>query len=176
MPESLHQSSDTPNFDTYPANPPEGQTSHAGVEHASAERTALEQHAAELGAAAGKVVVMMRQTKENLENLTQHALYDRVSDLAESTIARAEHLRDLAEVRIQELTQFAQDRAAELSRQAREKTADMARQAKSGYDGARRRARQTVHDYPVHVAVAAGIIGFAIGMGLRIRRANRAYR
>jgi hypothetical protein len=32
------------------------------------------------------------------------------------------------------------------------------------------------HDYPVHVALAAGAAGFLLGVGLRIWRSNRAYR
>jgi ElaB/YqjD/DUF883 family membrane-anchored ribosome-binding protein len=175
MAESLHSSSDTPNFDTYPSSPPEGQTGQPDAQRAVHEPSSLEQHAAELGAAAGKVVIMMRQTKENLENLTQHAIYDRVTVLAENAKIRAEQLGRLAGARAQEFSQAAQVKAAELGRNARERSEDLARQAKAGYASARRRANQTVHDYPVHVAVAAGVVGFLVGVALRVRRANRAY-
>jgi ElaB/YqjD/DUF883 family membrane-anchored ribosome-binding protein len=184
MAESLHRSSDTPNFDTYPDSPSEGQIGQSGAEQISNERSSgspvhetssLEQHAAELGAAAGKVVVMMRQTKENLENLTQTAIYDRVSELAEAAVAKAEQLQHIAATRTQEISHAAQVKAAELGRQAREKSAELARQAKARYESAQRQAKQTVHDYPVHVAVAAGVVGFLIGIALRVRRANRAY-
>ena len=185
MAESLHRSSDTPNFDTYPDSPPEGQIGQSDAERISNERSSgknpvhktssLEQHAAELGTAAGKVVVMMRRTKENLENLTQHAIYDRVSELAETAVAKAEQLQHIAATRTQELSHAAQVKAAELGRQAREKSAELARQAKARYESAQRQARQTVHDYPVHVALAAGAVGFLIGVALRVRRANRAY-
>jgi ElaB/YqjD/DUF883 family membrane-anchored ribosome-binding protein len=119
---------------------------------------------------------MARQTKETLESLTQHEIYERISDLAENAMARAEQLQHAASARTHELQQAAQLKAAELGRQAREKAAALSQQVKAGYFTARRRATKTVHDYPVQVAVAAGIIGFAIGAGLRIRRANRAYR
>ena len=74
-----------------------------------------------------------------------------------------------------ELAQATRDKTAELGRQAREKTADLGRQARAGYFRARLRANQTAREYPVHVALAAGLVGFLIGVGLRIRRANRAY-
>jgi ElaB/YqjD/DUF883 family membrane-anchored ribosome-binding protein len=179
MAESLHSSSDTPNFDTYPSSPPEGQIGQAGAipsieRTALVERTALEQRGAELGTAAGKVVVMMRQTKESLANLTQTAIYDRISELAETAVARAEELQHATATQARELSHAAQVKAGELGRAAREKSAELARQAKAGYEGAQRRARQTVHDYPVQVAVTAGVIGLLIGISLRLRRANRA--
>jgi ElaB/YqjD/DUF883 family membrane-anchored ribosome-binding protein len=174
MAESLHSSSDTPNFDTYPSSPPEGQIGQAGVIPPLVERTALEQRGAEIGAAAGKVVVMMRQTKESLANLTQTAIYDRVSELAETAVAKAEQLQHMAATRTQELSHAAQVKAGELGRQAREKSAELGRQAKASYEGAQRRAKQTVHDYPVQVAVTAGVVGLLIGISLRLRRASRA--
>ena len=89
-------------------------------------------------------------------------------------MAKAEQLQRIAATRTQELSHAAQVKAAELGRQAREKSAELARQAKAGYESAQRRAKQTVHDYPVHVALAAGAVGFLIGVALRVRRANRA--
>jgi ElaB/YqjD/DUF883 family membrane-anchored ribosome-binding protein len=184
MAESLHRSSDTPNFDTYPDSPSGGQIGRsdaAGIsnepfsQRTGHEPSSLEQHAAELGAAAGKVVVIMRQTKENLEHLTQHAIYDRLTVLAENAKVRAEQLARVAGARVQEYRQSAQVKAAELGRNAREKSGNLARQAKTGYASARRRADQTVQEYPVHVALAAGAVGFLIGVALRVRRAKRAY-
>ena len=80
----------------------------------------------------------------------------------------------LAGKRAQELAHAARAKTEELGRQAGEKTANLARQAKSGYFRARLRVNQTVREYPVQTAVAAGIVGFLIGVGLRIRRAKRA--
>jgi hypothetical protein len=175
MAEKIPRSSDVPNFDTYPSPPPEGQTGQSGVERSFVERSSLEQRAAELGAAAGKIAFIVRQTKANVEKLAQRPIYDRVSGLAENARVRAEHLRRLAEGRAQELTLTAREKTAELGRHVRKKSAELVRQAKSGYVRARYEAGKTVHEYPVHTAVAAGALGFLVGVGLRIRRARRAY-
>jgi ElaB/YqjD/DUF883 family membrane-anchored ribosome-binding protein len=170
MAESMHNSSDIPNFDTYPSTPPERL-----LDTRSAERSSLEERAAELGAAAGRIALILRQTKENVENLAQHEIYDRVTNLTENVKARTERLRRDANTRVQELTQAAQDKAAELGIQAREKTAELGRQARINYFRARLKAKQTVRDYPVETALAAGAVGVLVGVALRIGRARRAY-
>ena len=170
MAESMHNSSDIPNFDTYPSTPPDRL-----LDTKSVGRSSLEERAAELGAAAGRIALILRQTKENVENLAQHEIYDRVTNLTENVKARTERLRRDANTRVQELTQAAQDRASELSIQAREKTAELGRQARINYFRARLKAKQTVRDYPVETALAAGAVGVLVGVALRIGRARRAY-
>ena len=155
MAESMHNSSDVPNFDTYPSTPPDRL-----LDTKSAERSSLEERAAELGAAAGRIALIMRQTKENMENLAQHEIYDRVTNLAENAKARTEQMRRDATARVQEIAHAAQDKAAELGIQAREKTAELGRQARTNYFRARLKANQTVREYPVETALAAGAAGF----------------
>jgi ElaB/YqjD/DUF883 family membrane-anchored ribosome-binding protein len=181
MAESLHRSSDVPDFDSYPSTPPKDHIGRTGAEPSAknvrvfSERPSLEQRAAELGAAAGKIVVMMRETKANLENMAHHSIYDRVTNLAEDAKVRAEHLRQVAGTRAQEWSRVAQEKATEFRRQASVKSSELAEQAKAGYYQARRKADHTVREYPIHVAVAAGVAGFLIGFALKIRRAKRAY-
>jgi len=170
MAESMHNSSDIPNFDTYPATPPERL-----LDTRSAQRSSLEERAAELGAAVGRIALILRQTKENVENLAQHEIYNRVTHLTESVKARTEQMRRDANARVHELTQAAQDKASELSIQAKEKTAELGRQARINYFRARLKAKQTVRDYPVETALAAGAVGVLVGVALRIGRARRAY-
>jgi ElaB/YqjD/DUF883 family membrane-anchored ribosome-binding protein len=170
MAESVHKSSDIPNFDTYPSAPPAGMAGRSG-----AQRSSLEERAVELGAAAGRLALLMRQTKDSLENLAQHRIYDRVTVLAENARIRTENLRRTAGIRAKELTQKAQEKAAELGYQARERSAELGRQARSNYRRARLKVNQTVRDYPVETALAVGALGFLAGVGLRIRRAKRAY-
>jgi ElaB/YqjD/DUF883 family membrane-anchored ribosome-binding protein len=175
MAESMHNSSDIPNFDTYPATPSDELIDYKGVERSSMERPSLEQRAAELGAAAGRIALIMRQTKEGMENLAQHAIYDRVTNLAENAKMRTEHMRRMAVDRVQEITHAAQDKAADLGNQAREKTVELGRQARTNYFRARLKANQTVREYPVETALAAGAVGLLVGIALRIGRARRAY-
>ena len=168
MAESRHRSADVPNFDTYPSSPLSDVSSRGDIGRPSierlSERSLLKQRAAELGAAAGRIAVIIRQTQEGLESLAHHGIYDRVSGLAENARARTEQIRHLAAAK-----------AAELGRQTREKTAELARQAKSGYLRTRIRAKKTIHEYPVETALAVGALGLLAGMALRIRRAKRAY-
>jgi ElaB/YqjD/DUF883 family membrane-anchored ribosome-binding protein len=170
MAESMHNSSDVPNFDTYPSTPPDRL-----LDTKSVGRSSLEERAAELGAAAGRIALILRQTKESMEKLAQHEIYDRVTNLAENAKIRTENVRRMAANRVQELTHTAQDKAAELGNQAKEKSAELGRQARTNYYRARLRTQQTVREYPVQTALAAGAAGLLVGIALRIGRARRAY-
>jgi len=170
MAESMHNSSDIPNFDTYPSTPPDRL-----LDTKSVVRSSLEERAAELGAAAGRIALILRQTKENVENLAQHGIYDRVTNLAENAMAKTEELRRTATARAQELAHAAQDKASELGIQARDKSVELGRQARTNYYRARLRANQTVREYPVQTALAAGAAGLLVGIALRIGMARRAY-
>jgi ElaB/YqjD/DUF883 family membrane-anchored ribosome-binding protein len=184
MAERVHKSPDIPNFDTYPATPSDELIDYKRVERSSIDRasiapssnesTSLKQ-AAELGAAAGRIALIMRETKENVENLAQHGIYDRVRGLAENARIRTEGLRRRAGARVQELTHAVQDKAADLRDQAREKTVELGRQTRSNYYRVRLKANQTVREHPVETALAAGAAGFLLGVALRIRRASRAH-
>jgi len=171
MAERLHQSSDVPEFDTYPSTPPVSESERL----LEKGRSPLEQRAAELGTAAGKVVSLFRQASSSVKSLPEHPIAERISDLAGETRQRIDQLRSAAVENAQNVVDLARDKTVELGRQVKEKTADLGRQAKLGYYRARLRANQTVREYPVQVALAAGLAGFLIGVGLRIRRANRAY-
>src|SRR3954471_10904776 len=116
MAEGMHNSSDIPDFDTYPSTPPT--PPDRLLDTKSVPRSSLEERAAELGAAAGRIALILRQTKENVENLAHHAIYDRVTQLTESVKVRTEQMRRDANTRVQELTQAAQEKASELSIQA----------------------------------------------------------
>jgi ElaB/YqjD/DUF883 family membrane-anchored ribosome-binding protein len=175
----MHNSSDIPNFDTYPSAPSDQLIDYKGVaglsvKRSSTERSPLEQRAVELGAAAGKIALIMRQTKESLEQMAQHNIYDRFSGLAENARIRSENLRRLAGARVHKFAHAAQEKAAVLGEQARERTSELGRQARSNYFRARLKAKQTVHEYPVETALAAGAVGLLIGVALRIGRARRA--
>jgi ElaB/YqjD/DUF883 family membrane-anchored ribosome-binding protein len=185
MAERLPRSSDVPSFDTYPASPPVSESEtlenrllaegRSRLLEEGRQPSSLEQRAADLGAAAGKVVSIVRRARVSVEHLPDHPVFNHLSGLAENARARAEYLGAKAGKRAQRLVQSAREKTSDLGRQARETTADLGRQARFGYYRARLRANQTAREYPVHVVVAAGVVGFLIGVGLRIRRANRAY-
>jgi len=180
MAERLHRSSDVPTYDMYPASPPVDRSETLEAEGSrlleeGKPPSALEQRAADLGAAAGKVVWMVKQARVSAKHLPEHPVFDRLGSLADNARSRAEYLRSLAGERAQSLAHAARQKTAELGRQAREKTADLGRQARTGYFRARLRANQTAREYPLHVALAAGAAGLLIGVGLRIWRSNRAY-
>ena len=118
---------------------------------------------------------MVRQARASVEKLPEHPMVERISDLAGNARERVDHLRSAAVENAQHAAHITRDKTAELGRQVRDKTIDLGRQAKAAYYRARLRANQTVREYPVQVALAAGLVGFLIGIGLRIRRANRAY-
>jgi ElaB/YqjD/DUF883 family membrane-anchored ribosome-binding protein len=170
MPERMQRSSENPSLENVPVLPVDRQRARSGIEHSS-----LEQRAAELGAAAGKIAFIIRQTRERVEKLAHRPIHDRISGIAENARLRAERLREAAGKRAEEFGRAARNKTAEFRRQAQEKSTELARQVKEGYVRARDRAGQTVREYPVHTAAAAGVVGFLVGVGLRIRRAKRAY-
>jgi len=174
MADQAHNRSDRPDFDTYPASPPVERIDL--VQERRHGHSSLEQRAAALGAAAGKVVYMVKQARATAHNLPEHPALDRLGGLAEEVKARAEHLRVVAAERARQLVQDARDKSAELAAHARAEGRKLRLQAQSNYHNTRRRAREVAHDYPVHVALAAGAAGFLLGVGLRIWRSNRAYR
>lgn len=106
----------------------------------------LDRRARQIGALAGRVVALLRQVQEKLND------EESWNDLRSSAGSCAEEIRQAAALRAQEWR----------------------RQAESGYQQARERARQAARDYPVHAALAAGVAGFVVGAALRIGRTHRA--
>jgi len=192
MAEPLHRSSDVPDFDVYPTNPPEPE--RLLPPHT---RGALEHRASQVGTAMGKVVVMLRRTQGRI-NETSGTGSSRITDLADTAKTKAQDIAELAKTKAQEFTESAKNktqeltdlakgktqewsemaasRAEELRQAAAEKTADLSSQARTGYYRTRLRANAVTRDYPLQVILAAGAAGLVLGIGLRIWRANREYR
>ncbi len=181
MAETLPRSSDIPNFDTYPANPPD-----SGSLAPEQNKSALEQRASQVGAAMGKVVVMLRKSQDRLKDMASEKGEEastRLNDLTETAKGRAQdaaaqvqELADAAKVKTQEWTRTASVRADELRHLAAEKASELRSRARVNYYRARLRANQISRDYPIHVVLAAGAVGLLLGAGMRIWRAsNREY-
>lgn len=156
MAEPLHHSSDVPNFDAYPAPlPGEEEGRQTG------QSSGLEEKAALLGSKVGKAVVAIRNAQGRLKDLSSRKSAE-LGDTGERAAAGVGDLTHQAGVRAEEWSRLLRGRILELRRQAR--------------TGARRagiRAREIAHDYPVQVAVGAGVLGVVVGAGLRIWRGNR---
>lgn len=160
MAKPLHHSSDIPSFDTYPSGPQVAEDTNRLLPE-EAEASTLEHYGAQLGSAAGVAVVALRRAQEKVRSLASE---------------RRAKVTDIASARVQEVREEAATRAEELGRTLRERTFELRRQARNGIYRARLRAREMQNDYPLQVVVAAGVAGLVIGAGLRIWRANRAYR
>lgn len=174
MAERLHRSSDVANFDTYPAEPllpsAEGES-----------QTALEQRARQVGAALGKTVASVRKAQDKVRNIaggtadTGANLTETAKGKAREAVARISDLADSAKSKAQEWGEAAVSQADQLRQTTQRKAAELGSQVKTGYYRARIRANQVTRDYPLHVVLSAGILGFLLGVGLRIWRANREY-
>jgi ElaB/YqjD/DUF883 family membrane-anchored ribosome-binding protein len=180
MAETLPRSSDIPNFDTYPGDPPE--TGNLAPEP---NKTALEQRASQVGAAMGKVVVMLRKSQDKLKDIASETgeeagarlnnLTETAKDKAHEAANQMQELAGNAKAKTQEWGRTAALRAGELRQLAAERAVELGSRARNNYFRARVKANQVTRDYPVHVVLAAGAVGLVLGVGLRIWRANREY-
>ena len=191
MAERLYRSSDVPKYDTYPAEPPAPEkalpkdTIDEPERQLPQDTSALDERARQVGAAMGKVVVMLRRTQSRLQDLASETgdnAGTRINELTETakakaqgTAARVTELASAAKSKTQEIGQAAISRADELRQAAVEKASDLGTQAREGYDRARQRATRIANEYPVQVVLGAGLAGLLLGVGLRIWRANREY-
>src|ERR1700724_362607 len=162
MTETLHQSSDVPNFDTYPSNQPE----RLLPERATGD-SALVQRAQQIGSVIGRTVSVFRQARERLHDLSSEAAGAAATCMSE--------LADAAKAKAQEWGQAAATRVSEVGESVADKAGELGERTKSGYYRVRRRARQVSREHPLEVIVAAGAVGILLGIGIRVWRANRAY-
>lgn len=160
MAEALHKSSDIPNFDTYPATPAlpaEGET-------VTTNKSGLETRAGQAGATIGKAAAVVRSIGDRLRTSRDSgAISERVSEIADQTKARAQEIGEAAASRVEDWGRVLRGRLEDLRRRVRHELRE-----------GNVRARRATRDYPVQVALAAGAVGFLVGVLLRIRRASRA--
>jgi len=173
MSEKAYNSSDIPAFDTYPSPPPVNRVDLVKDPERKGHST-LEQRAAELGAAAGKVVQMVRRVRSTAGSLPEHPAVTRIGALAEETKARAEQLRSVSAEFALRWGHQTGERVREIAQNARDRSRELGRQAKSGYTRARNETGRIAREYPLHVALGAGAVGFLLGVTLRIGRSRRA--
>lgn len=198
MAETRHRSSDIPDFDTYPADPPKPEALPSRTIDSNMplprgqSNTALEQTARQVGTAVGKAVVTIRKTQERLKDVASQTgdaaasrlsdvktraqeTANRVSNIGETVKNKAQEWTETATAKAEELRQVTVAKAEELRQATAARVSELGSQIKTGYYRTRLRANQVVRDYPLHVVLAAGAVGFLLGVGLRIWRANREY-
>lgn len=177
MAERLHRSAEAPDFETNAGMPLQAEVEgHDG-------NTALEEKARQFGSALGRAVVTLREAREMVKDIageTREVAALRANNLknnARETGARITGMAgDVAGTVRDKTRQWgeAASAAAEEWRQAAaERVQDIRSQARTGYYRARLRANQVVREYPLHVVLTAGVVGFLLGVGIRIWRSNR---
>ncbi len=119
-----------------------------------------------LGAALGHFVLRLR----NQKNVTGQKL----SLITEDATATLNQTSDSLKVRAEEAGQMASNKAQEIWTETERRAEWLRGRAIHNLKRARVRAREIQRDKPEHVAIGAGAVGLALGIGLRIWRAKRA--
>jgi hypothetical protein len=174
MSDARYSSSDIPNFDTYPSSTPQVSLPPAdspraslpeGVPFDSETRSGLEIRAARLGTALGQFVLLLR----NKQQIAQQKL----SVMSEEATAALNQTADSVKVRAGEAGQVASNKAQEMWTEAERRADQLRHRANHNLKLAKIRAQEIQRDNPERVAIGAGALGVALGIGLRIWRANR---
>jgi hypothetical protein len=157
-----YESSDVPEYSSYPAEPDRVVAEVVEFEVIS-EYDALpesipasnyDEPARRIGAALGRLVNSLQKILQPVSSQVRQQ-YARVED--EVTLAK-----EAAE-------QAYEDTTRKVGRIARQSISE----ARARANGLRRKAVQTVDEYPVHTLAAIGIAGIGIGIGLRAWRESR---
>lgn len=173
MVENLRHGPDVPELDTHTDEQP-----HLKVVARRENPTVLEDKARQLGTAAGKAVVTLRDARDTLKDIASETREVAAIGISDATNKAREATRRISNIaakvknKTQELGQTATFRASQLGQVAAAKAADVSSEVKLGYYRARLRADQVVREYPLHVVLTAGVVGFLMGVGLRMWRSN----
>jgi ElaB/YqjD/DUF883 family membrane-anchored ribosome-binding protein len=160
MSETRYSSSDIPSFDTYPSSSPRS------VDFDSVPRSSLEIRAARLGSALGQFVLLLRNQKE--------IAVQKLSVVTEDAAAALNQTADTVKVKAEEAGEVASYKAQEVWTEAERRAQQVGDRALQNLKRAQVRAQEFQRDKPEQVAIGAGALGLALGIGLRIWRANRA--
>lgn len=121
----------------------------------------LEKRARQVGNIAGTAVAILRHARQRLDD-SKGEIGGQLNDLGSKAKSKVREFRGTASVRAEEWRRVAQERTNELSSNARDRL-----------ERARDRVNQFGHDYPWHLVVTAGVMGFILGAALRVRRSSR---
>ena len=123
--------------------------------------------AVRLGAALGHFVLLLRNQKD--------AAGQKLSLMTEDATATLNQTADSFKVRAEKAGHVAGNKAQEIWTEAERRAEQLRIRAINNLKRAQVRAQEIQRDNPEHVAVGAGAVGLALGIGLRIWRAKRAY-
>ncbi len=183
MSEPKYSSSDIPRFDTYPSNSPQANSPQAGSQESTARdyfrqsdptrglleparQSDLETRAVRLGAALGHIVLLLRKQRD--------AAGQKLSLITEDATATLNQTTDSLKVRAEEAGQVASTKAQEAWTEVERRAEYFRIRAIHNLKLAQVRAQRIQRDNPEQVAMGAGAVGLALGIGLRIWRAKRA--
>ena len=158
MAERLNHSSDIPDLDTNLDEKP-----HLKVVAGRENATTLEDKARQLGTAAGKAVVTLRDATGALKDIGDETRevaaigINNAKSKAREATRRIGTMAETVKSKTQELGQTAAFRASQFGQMAAAKAADIRSEVKLGYYRARFRANQVVREYPLQVVLAAGL-------------------
>lgn len=172
-----HQSSDVPDFDTYPASP--GSAERLLPETGSEPNygSALEERAFQLGEALGRAMLRLRGLRLQVENRLRDVndgASSKLSEVTESARSKLNDATETAQSTLEDLKFKASAQAEDWKQTARERMGDVRRQVRDNVYHARIRVRELERDHPVEMALGAGAAGVVVGAALRFWRASRA--
>jgi ElaB/YqjD/DUF883 family membrane-anchored ribosome-binding protein len=179
MSEAKYSSSDIPRFDTYPSNSPQTGSPQESTAREyfrqsdpprgllePARQSDLEMRAVRLGAALGHIVLLLRKQTD--------AAGQKLSLITEDATATLNQTADSLKVRAEEAGHVAGNKAQEIWTEVERRAEYLRIRAIHNLKRAQVRAQRIQRDNPEQVAMGAGAVGLAIGIGLRIWRAKRA--
>jgi ElaB/YqjD/DUF883 family membrane-anchored ribosome-binding protein len=122
--------------------------------------------AVRLGAALGHFVLLLRNRRD--------AAGQRLSVITEDATATLNQTADSLKARAEEAGHVAGNKAQEIWTEAERRAEQLRIRAINNMQRAQLRAQEIQRDNPEQVAMGAGALGLALGIGLRIWRAKRA--
>jgi ElaB/YqjD/DUF883 family membrane-anchored ribosome-binding protein len=160
-----YHSSDVPEYSSYPAEPDRPVAEVVEFTVVSefdalppAPPSPYEEHARNIGHALGRLANRL----DELFSPIRAQVEDKLGNIQERVADDVEIARTAAQATYADTRRKVTDVARRGVYEARARAAEM-----------RRKASQTVEDYPVHTLAAVGVAGIAVGVGLRVWRENR---
>lgn len=149
-----YASSDVPEYSSYPAEPDREIPQRYISELDAMPQNNLDEHGRKIGAALGRLVNRLNEVTGPMQARMSREVR-RLNDEVDLAKTAAGHTYE------------------DLSRKAGQSARQALYEARARMTQARRRAEQTIDQYPVETLAAAGVAGILLGIGLRAWGQNR---